>query len=293
MYGNYTMGSEELDKEFYKEFIQTMRERKAYIGAFNLQSLFIPEQLSTEVPKTETIMLRGIRVEHYSSLNNTECLRIGRANLVRRLYNSKGEFKRDSNGNLLTEEVDVPHGSIAILSDVNIHVPAAFKEDGFNYVDYLERQLKDGKIKRSYIYIIPKRYCYRVNKVALIVANNKQTQTYAGYHVYLQNGHDIYLQVVPFKPSSSKNAGKRVISLKNSIDFEKEMTYLLKAWIQKKIIFDPRYFEVEGCKVGNLVFEPITANLDFYEIIDVEHNLENENELDAETTFFEGGDNAV
>ena len=293
MYGNYTMGTEELDKEFYKEFIQTMRERKSYTGAFNLQSLYIPEQLSTEVPKTDTIMLRGIRIEHYSKLNNTECLKIGRANLVRRLYNSKGEFKCDNSGNVLTEEVDVPHGSIAVLSDVNTHVPAAFKEDGFNYVDYLERQLKDGKVKRSYIYIVPKRYCYRVNKIALIVANNKQTQTYAGYHVYLQNGHDIYLQVVPFKPSSSKNAGKRVISLKNSIDFEKEMTYLLKAWIQKKIIFDPRYFEVEGCKVGNLVFEPITANLDFYEIIDVEHNLENENELNAETTFFEGGDNTV
>lgn len=290
---NYVMGSEELDKEFSKEFTIMMRERKALTGAFNLQNLYIPDELYTEVPKTDTIMLRGISTEYYNKLNSSECLRIGRVNLVRRLYNNKGEFKRDNNGNILKEDVDVSRGSIAVLSDINIKVPAAFKADGFNYVDYLERQLKDGRIKRSYIYIIPKRYCYKVNKVALIVANNKQTQTYSGYHVNLQNGYDIYLQAVPFKPNSSKNMGKRVVALKNSTDFDKEMTFLLRSWIARNVIFDPRYFEVEGCKVGNLVFEPISANLEYYEVIDVEHSLENENDLDAERTFFEGGDNAM
>lgn len=286
MYGDFMMGSEELDKEFYKEFVQTMRERKAYTGAFNLQGLYIPDEIRVDIPKTDTLMINGVNIDYYKSLNRSECLRIGRTNLVRRLFNNKGEFKLNSDGSNMVEEVDVPHGSVAVLSDINIKVPLAFKAEGFNYVDYVERSI-DGKIKRSYIYIMPKRYCYKVNKVALVISNNKLTQTYMGYRLFLQNGYDIYLQVAPFKPSSAKNMGRRIISLKNGTDFNGEIKQLLSCWIQRKIIFDPRYFEVQGCKVGNLVFEPVSSNLDFYEVVDVEHSLENENDMDAETTFYE------
>jgi hypothetical protein len=279
----YSSCSEELDKEFYKEFKQMMNERKSLMGAFNLQNLMIPEDMEMVIPNAESILIRRIPedIEYYSKLNNTECLRIGRVALKRRMFNSKGEFKTNEDGSFQYEEVPVPRTSIAVFSNVKINVPYSYKKDGFGYVDYIDRSTK-GKTVRSFMYIIPKNYCYKLNKVALEASLNRQRQSYEGYRVALQNGQYIYLQVTPFKFTDKRNAGEKFLVVKNSTNFSEELTHLLEFWIENNIIFNPQLCQLEGCQVGNCAVETLAVNLDFYEMFDREHSLADAKEMNVD-----------
>lgn len=269
--------SEELDRIFKKEFDKTMSQRRGITGQFNIQNVPIPQEAQTDIVKKNSVYLWGIpeELEYFNELNTTEALKVGRASLKKRTIDRNGHYKKDENGRDVTIDVDVPNGCIAVLSEKWIQVPETYnvkKKGDFYYVDVLHREYR-GKDKKLYIYIVPKRYCYDVNKVALVISKDKKTNLYGGYKINLQNGFPVYLEIVPYKPEASNNAATKVICVKNSTDFNKEIQLVLKFWETKGIIFHIADMYVEGCDCQNLVVRELVANLDDYIPVNREKSL--------------------
>ena len=86
---------------------------------------------------------------------------------------------------------------------------------------------------------------------------------------------------------------KRFICIKDGLNFSNEYNYLIKSWVSKNIIFDPRYFEVDGCKVSNLVINPVTANMDYYEKYDLEKSMADNTSFSEEDVISDKSDSIL
>lgn len=264
-----------LDDMFYKEFQQMMAQRKAYSGVMNLYDLALPPDVKNGViSKNDKVYIKGISDEYYSKLNDTEAILLSRPNLKRRKFDYKGEFiKKD--GDYMYEEVDVHTGNVAIVSTTKLGVPLKYKpNEGFIYVDVISKEREDGTKDVRYIYIVPKKYCYKLNQVALVLSLNKMRVYYNGVRLSLQNGHSIFIYTIPYKPSKSEHS-YRCIGTKTELDFSNELESIKKFWLDNKILFDFNECEVvcETKPVTNVGYEQFPQVLDSYVRFNPEKSL--------------------
>lgn len=255
-----------LDEIFYKEFNQMLSQRKAQSGVLNLYELSVPDEIkSNTISLNEKVYIDGISDEYYSKLNNTEAILLSRPSLNRRKFDYKGEFiKKD--GNYVLEEVDVKSGCVAIVSDEKLGVPLKYKpEDSFIYVDVMNKQKEDGTRVVKYIYILPKKYCYKLNQVALVISINKMRVYYSGISMALQNGNVVYLYTIPYKPSKSERS-YRCLGTKTELDFSEELNALKEHWLEGGVLFKSEYCELyEGVRGrDNVAYEQFPQVLDSY-----------------------------
>lgn len=226
-----------LDLIFAKEFKAMAQQRVAYSGAINLYDLPLPKDFRSGASSMKKVLLRGIREEYYSKLNNVECLHWTRPNLKRRKFGSDGQILTDSNGKAITVDVPLPNGCAAIATDVKLGVPLKFKsKEGFDYVDCITKPRPDGSVERKYIYIIPKKYCYSINQLALVLSLNKLRSFYFGQEMVLQSGHTVYLYVVPYRPGGNEKP-YRVLCTKTRNAFGAEVDAIMRFWLQSNILF--------------------------------------------------------
>lgn len=255
-----------LEEIFYKEFNQMLSQRKAQCGVVNLYDLVLPPDVSSgKIDTHEKVFIKGIDDEYYSKLNNTEAILLSRPNLKRRKFDYKGEFiKKDDN--FVFEEVDVHTGCVAVVSSEKLGVPLKYKpKDDFTYVDVISKVKDNGERDIRYIYILPKKYCYKVNQVALVISLNKLRVYYSGIGMALQNGNVIYLYTIPYKPSKSEHS-YRCIGTKTDLDFSQELKSIKDFWCKNNILFDYASCElVEGVKGrNNVAYEEIPQVLEGY-----------------------------
>ena len=173
-----------LEEIFYKEFNGMMQQLKVNNGILNINEVPMPPEASSyfKMEKHDIVAIQGINDEYYSKLNNTESLLWNSGQLKRRRFDYKGEFMKDKDGHQLYDDVTLPHECVAVISDVKLGVPLKYKpSEPFEYVDKVSN--KDGLVK--YVYIVPRKYCYKVTQVALVLSLNKMRVYWDGIAIAL------------------------------------------------------------------------------------------------------------
>lgn len=250
-----------LNALFAKEFYGTMRARSAKY-TLDLFKIGVP-RLGEKPVNARKVMIKGITDEYYSKLNKSVAMLWARPKLLKRKYGSDGKFLRDKDGKVVTEQVQLPRDCIAIVSSIKLGVPLRHKpNDVFKYVDYV-RNKSDNTVK--FVYIIPKKYCYLVSETALVLCAKPMRSYYDGMSVYLQNGHKVYLYIVPFKVTSVPRS-YRVLKTKASIDYSAEINSIISAWTQHNICFNKNLTQLNEPvrDVMNVAFKPLGSTLDDY-----------------------------
>lgn len=269
------------DEMFYKEFQAMLLKRKAMSSMFSLGQLEVPtsEHIGTVCNVTKGIV-KGVTDEYYGKLNNSEVVILPRMNLTRKKVGSNGRPIIKEN-RVVTEEVDVPHSCVAIVSTQRLGVPFKYQsKEKFIYVDVI----KDKKGVLNYIYIIPRKYCYKLNQVALVLSLNKMRAYYGGMSLALQNGVTVYLYTIPYKPKSNgvsnQNRTYRILSTKTDVNFDKELNEILNLWGRNRYIFDFNMCTLsESVKGrGNVAFENFAPTIEVFQRYNPDVSLERTSE---------------
>lgn len=259
-----------LDEIFYKEFIAMMAQRKGESGVLNLEDIPLPDGLNFFVEHREKAIVSGINDQYYGKLNNEVTLLWGTKALNRRKFDNKGTFLTDKDGKYILEPVPCPQECSAIISDRTIGVPYKYKcEEPFQYVDMVQRKNSDGSIQTKYVYIVPRKYLFKVNQTALVFSWTKLRVFYSGVALSLTNGHVLFVYIIPYKPTNVMH-NYRVIHCKTSSDYSEELSALRDFWVRTKYMFNPNDCQILDIVKGreNMAYLPIDGVLDMYEMFD-------------------------
>lgn len=271
-----------LDEIFFKEFTAMMYQRKGMTGQVNLNDIPLPPGADKHlfVEKRDKVRIIGIQEEYYNKLDGTEALLWGRSQLQRRKFDYKGEFIQ-KDGQYVLEDVTCPQECVAVISKESIGVPNTFKsKEQSCYVDMVSRKTPTGTMHR-FVYIIPKKYCYKVKQTALVLSWNKLRRFYQGIGLSMQNGSILYMYVIPYNPNSQVH-NYRVLHCKTSVDYTPEITVIKNFWIQSNIIFDPAQCQLMDYVKGreNMAYFNIDSTEDIYEVFDATKPLGTEDTLE-------------
>lgn len=275
-----------LDMIFAKEFKMTCQQRLARTGAININQIPVPDGMMTPVVpkfrKMNKVLIRGIRIEYFAELNNTTAYLWLKPNLRRRKFDRFGKFKKE-NGHFLFDDVVLPQDCAAIISEKSIRVPLAFKQEGFDYVDFL---VIDGKT--YYIYVVPKENCYKLNELALVISVNRLRSFYSSMELKLQSGSTIYLSVVPFQPTRAEALSYRVLSLSMKRDFSKEWSVLYAYWVEKGVLYPRELTELADYSggVANVAYRELDATLEEYQRYNPDKSLANSGNDDFDNDVY-------
>lgn len=266
-----------LDEIFVREFNKMMNELKAAHGYINLTDIALPESLNSEMIRSnkDIVIIGKIDDEYYSKLSGTTPYLWGRGQLMRRAYDYRGEYII-KDGKHVWKEVTCPSECVAVVSDISIGVPTSHKpNDRLEYVDMISRKTPNG-VEKKYVYIIPKKYCYKVNQTALVLSWNKLRVYYSGIRVALQSGHMLYMYIIPHKPTSSVAHNYRVIMTKPSNDYANELVSIRDYWVENNIIFNPAQCVLSDQVKGmmNPALQQLDGVLDDYVMFDANKPLD-------------------
>lgn len=273
-----------LDEIFFKEFQAMMYQRKGATGQVNLNEIPLPpgSEKHLFVETRDKVKIVGIQEEYFSKLHGTEALLWGRKQLRRRKFDYKGEFMRDKEGKYILQDVDCPTDCVGVISPISIGVPNTFKsKEQSCYVDMVSRKNSDGSMSHRFVYIIPKKYCYKVKQTALVLSWNKLRRFYQGIGLSMQNGSVLYMYVIPYNPNSAVH-NYRVLHCKTDIDYTQEITVIKNFWISNKIIFNPADCQLVDYVKGreNMAYFMLDSTEDTYEVFDATKPLGEEEQLD-------------
>ncbi len=268
-----------LEEIFVKEFNQMMFQLHANSNQMGIMDVPVPSVWSDNhrADSFDKVIIFNISDEHYKKLNDTEHLVCKKGTLIRRKFDYKGEFIKDKEGKYTTEGVTLPRDCIAILSDVKLGVPNKYKpKEEFMYVDYISREKDDGSKEIKYIYIVPKKYCYKINQTALVLSWTRLRSFYKGLRVALTNGSYVYVHVIPYKPTDNTAKNYRILCTKSEEDYEPEFTILSQAWVANNIMFNPADCQLyEGVKGRtNMAFEELNSTLDMHYPYNTEKSMD-------------------
>lgn len=267
-----------------------MHELKAESGPVDLYSIPMPESLRHKlvVEKRDMVTISTIEDEYYGKLGNTVALLWGKGKLMRRKYDYKGEFITDKNGNFIWKDVTCPNNCVAIVSDKSIGVPTDHKcSEPFEYVDMVTKE-EAGKKIHKFVYIVPRKYCYKINQTALVLSFTKLRVYYFGVALAMQNGHTLYVYTIPYKPTQGTYHNYRILMSKPSLSYEEELAEIQKYWLENNIIFNASQCEmVEQVRgITNTAVQVQDTVLDSYIMFDPTKplgelgSMEEENEFD-------------
>lgn len=243
-----------LDEIFKGEFNKTRNNLKDRKSIYDLG--IKPKSL----PKNDFYSVKGIEVEYYNKLNDSNVMIVPRGfELRRRLLKAKDEggFRTDKQGNVRTVEVSVPKGSIAVMSPMPLGLPFSFKAEGYDYVDYIEME---GK--RRYIYILPTSVLYKVNFNALALSTKKM-KCFSGVAIKTWNLGILNICVVPYKVGRTYES-TIILKVKQSLDFTKEVDWVTKVLESKGVISNPLdYMTEEGENIGISPLDPAYDSIEY------------------------------
>lgn len=274
----------ELDDLFVKEFKSMMTQLKHRNGNLDLNALPLSHDLSTccTVSNNPLVVLRGIEDEYYSRLNNQVGILWVRPNLKRRKYGSDGNYIK-KNGNFVIEDVSLPQDCIAYVSDFSIGVKTKYKpKEDFSFVDVVSHSV-NGVKSDKYVYIIPKKYAYKVNQTALVLSTNKLTRSfYSGVSLATIYGSYLFMFIIDYKPSSSHKNYRIMATGTHPDELSKLGNDLINYYIEQGVVFNPSECEVlnaTNSKVDNLAKEVFPGVLDLYTMFS-EKSMINDTNLD-------------
>lgn len=275
------MRSKTTDEIFYADFMEMMNYVRS-MNMFNLQEFLnrnLPEQVIANCKYTnkEKVYIVGIQEEYYSRLNNTEAELYGYEKLKKRKYDHQNNPMRDKDNNFITVDVTVPHDCVAIVTSVRCGVKGGFKpSEHFEVVDYVQRTV-NGVTEYKFIYVVPKKYCYRVNQTALVAMVNKPKRFYWCNELSLTNGRTIFLCIREHNPKKIVSSDSSIIlGVKSSLDYTEELELIRDKWISEKLMFNPADCALDDFYKGrdNMAIVKYDGVLDDYVVYDLDNSLD-------------------
>ena len=267
-----------VDDLFYKEFNQMLLACRAYKPQVGLYDIPLPKKY--EIVSEPLVYIEGIEEELFTALNGTTVRRWNRGQLKKRKFDHEGKFiKKDDR--YVTVDVTIPQDCIAIISDKKLGIPTKYSsKDGFAYVDML---------LNGYCYIIPRKYCYKVNQTALVLSWNKLRTYYSGISLALRNGQVLYMYIIPYHPSNMERS-YRVIMTSDNTDYSNLVAELQQFWLRGGMLFDPSLCELSTEVRGrlNTSFQQYQSVLDIHEHHNIDASLEGK--VDEEVLFDESSE---
>lgn len=259
-----------LDDLFLKEFNSMMRQLKGINGNMNILELELPHEVTENyfIESHDKVFINNITDEYYSRLNGSVAHVWSRPDLKRRKFDSKGNYIKDKNGNYVLEDITLPHSCLAIVSDRPIGVKTKYKpKEDFIYVDVIPWKLGNKSVKR-FVYVVPRKYCHKVNQSAVVVSLNKMTRDfYSGFSAALVNGSTVFVYVIPYKPSTAHHAYRVLVTGDNPENLFEVAYKIYKHWIDTGKAFNPDACEIPMSERGreNAAKEDFVGMLDSYQ----------------------------
>lgn len=209
-----------------------------------------------------THTIKNIEDEYYSKLNDEKVtiLKKSGVDFKRRILGSGGKFRKDKNGKIKTESVQIPTGSVVVVTPVRLGLPYGYSPstEGLGYIDYTKA--KDGNI--YYMYYIPKEYVYTLQKTALVVSSKKM-KGYHGFSFRTWNFGKVFVWVIPYD-KNREYQNTRIVKVKEDLDFTKEIADLYNFWIQQQVISPGEdYLRSDGVSIAYEELEPTYDSYDF------------------------------
>lgn len=253
-----------LEQVFIKEFKKTLRGR---VSSGNIYNMPLPNDCKNwEVSNCEIYGVSGITQDAgglFFKLNKTLVKRLPKSHVAKRkkvdLVNKC--YVKDNNGNLVYEDVDVPSGSIVIVSKENLRLPYGYKtnEDGFGYIDVV---LNNGV--KEFLYYIPKKYLYLTNQTALALSV-KNMKNFSGMGYVTWNFGVVYLHVIPYNVNR-KYVGTKILKTSHGLNYAREVKNIVDFWQKNNIV--PNIALCDTCEEGNLVLRQTTRGYSDYNYIE-------------------------
>lgn len=254
-------------------FVGEFRKSTSNVGYKDIFKILLPQECNDwSVSGTDEFLVKGIKLNTYAGLNQKLVRRLPRGTVARKRVIDKATrtYKRDTkSGDYLYEEVEVPTGSMVVVSKVNLEVPykdyakhtVSTKDPnyGFGYIDFVQ---KKGSVE--YLYIIPKIYLYLVHQTALVLSV-KNMKNFSGMGYVTWTNGVIYLHVVPYSPTA-QYIGSRVLKTGHGVNYDKDIQTILNFWQQSCII--PNISLCSLSSGGNLVLKPTAVGYDEYIPVD-------------------------
>lgn len=268
---------------FLREFNTMMNERKSRNTSFAITDIPCPDMrtISKDIILKDSYVLggkkaivKGIVEPGYSQLNKTEVEVVSGRTFKKRLFLKKEDgtvgFRLNSDGSVVTKEVNLAKGFVAVYSPINLKLNNRERHTfGYEYIDFVEYTKKgyvpgqiNSRNKRMYLYAIPMECVYVEDLCALVISLNKHKAYYKGVKVALTNGHSVYIYSIPYK--YRENTGYYMLGAKASPNFDLEMKYLLNYWMQHQILFDLNLTSLQSQVKGviNLGIQDIPGTCD-------------------------------
>lgn len=245
-----------LESVFVKEFKRNIHATQISKNIYEVP--LPPETKQWGVSGTILYAVKGITDELYSGLNRTLVKKIPSDMKVakRKVSIVTRDFVRDDKGNYIYEDVKIPTGSMAIVSEKNLNLPYKYKAtEGFGYIDYV---IKGGK--KEYIYYIPKVYLYQTHQTALAISV-KSMKNYIGMGYVSWKFGTIFLHIIPYKPNSNY-VGSKILKTSVGLNYNREVKSIVDFWILNKVIPDIHLCDTD--EHGNLAIkETVTGYIDY------------------------------
>lgn len=234
---------------FSREFSNMMNDRKSQNTNFSIIDIPVPNlNLITNqdfVCGGKLAYVKGILEPYFSELSGTEVEVVKGRKFDKKLslYGEDGKvvFRKDKEGNFITQEIIVESNFVGVYSSKNIHLPNKIEKNGvkreykptlgYKYIDYV-----DTPKGRKYLYLIPMECVFPMELCALVISLNKHRAYYKGCKVALTNGHYVHIYSIPYK--YRENTGYKLIGAKTNPNFDIEMKKLLNYWMKLGILFD-------------------------------------------------------
>lgn len=229
------MSTEFLDKQFVKEFKQTMAAQRSQTS-FSINMVPLENIIDTsKVDVTLKLIVKDVYDNYLSKLNDQPVDWIKKKTIERNIYWNSGEVKRK-------ETYHVKQGSELIRTELNLAIPYdhKFVEEGFDYIDY--KVDEDTNIS-YYYYTIPDKYLYPANETALVISERLKPKHYGGIKLINTDGYTFYMYVVTLKKLKAIDS-QRIITTSISDQYTDLEAYLVDYWTNIGYIFNNNDLEV-------------------------------------------------
>lgn len=231
------------------------------------------EKKTWYVSGKDLYQIKGIPedIPYYNQLNGELVFKppVG-VKVEKRVYSVlKGDFKRDADGNYITETVTKGTGSIYICTTQSLQLPYNYKSKaGYTYVDFY----RDTNGKKVFVYAIPKRFVYPIQQLALVITKRTQIKAFemVPYNTWMYG--KVALCVIPYNPKEKYELhSTKVLATAYGYDvdsvyeknFKEKVDKILIVWIKANVIGKPEDYEMEGDwgESLNLIIDPSKVTL--------------------------------
>lgn len=258
-------------------FVGEFRRSTSNVGSKNIYAVPLPKEVADwKIDKLRAYGVSGIKESVgglYSGLNKTYVYKPSSNTLLkkRKINLVTRDFVREADGSYVLEDIEVPTGSMVVVSGKNLDLPYGYKAPSgdFGYVDF--KVSKDGT--RQFLYIIPKVCLFKLGQTALALSV-KNMKNYQGMGYKSWDYGTIFLHVIPYNPAKSY-IGTKILKTGVGLNYSKEIKSIVYFWMINGVIPD-----ISLCNISdgrNLALkETVRGYEDYYPIDNLsigEHEL--------------------